>query len=276
MSSSLTIVFLQDTPIEEKKWLTITQVGSSKRKDEANLSDIIRMLARAKAGLSASTYVNAKCPISISNTTITITLGILVQVSQAALEYTLVTTMGTLSKKKYVSPEFAKNIIFRNTSTYQLPYIVEDCVFEWESKCYDSSGHVIATPTVTVDKSIIKLDKVVGFGILRVTGNSVQHQYNIELKFPVDYATRVQFAKVTVVAKYLDENGKEQVVLKDLDLPVCAIDALSVCSTGRIKSQLPAEIVGGDEEKEVLKIFYSTCDGGVVCTLPGKGKVIYD
>ncbi len=277
--NSLTVFFRNMTESDfEEIWLTLKQTGKPKRSNDANFSDITRMIARAMSGLSAGTYISPACPISISRNTITIQLGLVVRVSAMNLEYTLASSLGELSDRKYINSSFSKNIVFRMTDTFQLPYEIKDYSYEWETPCYNSMGERVNDPTVTIIGSIITLSEVV-FGVLRLNGAALEQQYTLLLKFPVSDAAKVKFTKVTITAKYIDETGQEQTILKDMDLPICAVAALSVCPDGSLENQFPGSelIPPGKEAKDATRIYYSTCDGDILLKLSyAADKVKYD
>ncbi len=274
MEQQLTISFDgKGASLSENRWVHLTQPIESGMDKTASMYDISQMVARARAGQSASTYKKNQCAVVVSSNSITITLEFSSWPSSIPLEYIVEASLGTLSPKIYSYEYTEFSIVFGKTDAVELDFVLHSTAsFTWETSCWSVDGLLLKNQDVTLDGTTLRTEVPV-FGVLRVIGRKLGFNHTVTCKLVPSIAEKpIAPDSNTTVQEFIDYFKPTDLGTWD-GIPVnpdtttntsgYSITNLSVDITAK---WLTAE---GEEQKEVMRLnipqcmkdLLSTCDG---------------
>ena len=263
----LTIAFEAPETDPEIPDLRVRLEAEKGEKDESRptLDDLDAMVARARAGMSALTVLEERCSSArFVGSELEVTMAALVWPSRHDLRYDLdlppearpgpVTVLR--KERRYKTWASGGGVI-------ELPWRMESARPVWAHGCWDAQSlDVVPKPALRHDQARVVVEGEragEAHGIVAVEGMAVGYRHEFTLVFgQFDAEGRPQSAeidKVSVVARWLDEDGEEETAELDLPVPDCARELLKRCPDGFgvFSSRV--------EEEDVYEVAYNNCTG---------------
>jgi hypothetical protein len=275
MTSQSIAISLQPAAADQRgdRWVRLEQAEHPEVMQYANLYDIDQMMARARSGLSAWSYVKDSCPITINDDgTVDVALDFYSFPSAFDFTYAVSASIGTVGERIRVEQERELDIIFTG-SRVDLPWFASMASVEWISPVFRSDGSQIARPHITIEDAALVADADdIAFGVarLRCIAHGYLHTTVIRL---VKQTTeqdedgnvnttgyKIENLRCAATAAWQDEDGAARTEQLDLDIPKCVEDYLATCEDGEPKGGTR----GGDDEEPRPVVYYNDCTGSVL------------
>lgn len=215
--------------------------------------DILQMLTLASYGQSASSYKLQDCPIEITENNVHMGLDFYVWPSDINLTYEIQTSLGELSENEKVSVDKEVDVIFANSTTAELPWLIEDYQIIWQTPNIDSRGQVISTQDVRVEGPSLVVDTPI-FGVARLKCKAVGYKYTNDIVVEKTEDMKVTDLNATITVTWGADQSKEL----QLEIPGCAQAYLERCPSG------DGFLNQDCKDRPSVDIWYSTCDGNIL------------
>ena len=116
-----------------RRFVNLEPVVPEETNDTVTMFDINQMVARAKSGISALTYVTQNCPLFEVDGNTTTHLGFYVWPSSKTLDFKLETSVGEISEATIVNEYTEFSVLFGSTDSHTLDFILEGLeILFWE------------------------------------------------------------------------------------------------------------------------------------------------
>lgn len=217
--------------------------------------DIVQMITLASYGQSAGTYKLQDCPIKITEANVHMWLDFYVWPSNINLVYEIRTSLGELSESEKVYVDKEIDIIFENSTTVELPWLIEDYQIIWQTPNIDSRGQIIPTQDIRVEGTALVVDTAI-FGVARLKCKAVGYKYTNDIVVEKELDMRVTDLKSVITATW----GANQNTELQLEIPGCAQAYLERCPAG------DGFLNQDCKDRPRVDIWYSTCDGDILHT----------
>ncbi len=258
------------SPAEDREsvWLRLWQPGLSAVGRNAGTADLVQMWQLVMSGLSARKYVAAACPAWVDGEGVVhVPLDFYVFPSSMGLRYTLEAGHGEISEGRQVTLRREFDIVFDQTDTAQLDYLVNQASFEFLTPAYNRYGEQISRPEIEIDGITARLSQPC-FCVVRVSCD-VQcwlHTATMHLQ-KYEYGTSddpnwtgysITNLKNAILATWQGADGREQTASLPLEIPGCVADYLALCGDGT-----PQVIIKHRGNKWHM-VYYSICTGNIL------------
>ncbi len=242
------------------RWLHLEQKAIPAVVSYANLYDLIQMYNRAASGLSATTWQKQDCPVEITGpNTARVTLDLYVWPSSLDLAYSLSAGMGTISDPERIDLEREFDLVVPLTDTVDIGFLFDGSL-AWQTEAVNRSGEVVPQPDARIENGRLFLSAPV-FGVLRLAGIASGYRHSVAMEWTIDEASRITGIRNSVIAAWVDDDGRTQTETLDLEIPDCVADMLATCPEDDTWATL-ASVTTPDDR--VPTIYYSTCTGRVL------------
>ena len=222
-------------------------------------TDLARMLALVRAGISAHGYQQPNCPCSLVAGAVIVPLVFYLWPSQPSLAYELQVPFGTLIGPELVGMEREFSFVVPFGKSKELPFRCESVRWSWaDLPCFDRFGNQVERPQVSVGPTRVQLGADV-LAVLRIRCTAVGYRYRLELSLPKEAAARTRVNAPLVTALW-QQDGATRSQAMNLSLPTCATDLLEACEDG----QLVNEAIWGkitQRGERIPYVHYNECDG---------------
>ncbi|SDP69819.1 hypothetical protein [Desulforhopalus singaporensis] len=250
------------TPDRGVNWMRLEQKYKAEGQD-ADLNDLSQMLARARAGRSAFTYVKDACPwATIDKGVVTIELDFYLWPSSLDLRYDLTVNQGELSGPEIITEYVSFSVPFQGSDIAELPYMFSGTLVP-EMPFINSDGEVLPTQQITLDGSVVRLSQPC-CTVLRANGMATGYKYTLTLEIDKgqdEGATSISSLSVTAIASWTGDDGAAETDTLDFEIPPCVEELLADCSDGGLVGMIGCAGRDCDREQDILKVFYSVCTG---------------
>jgi hypothetical protein len=233
------------------------------------------MLARAKSGMSAWSYLKDSCPITINKDgTVTVALDFYSWPSALDFPYAVTVSIGALSPPTRIEQEREADLIV-TSGAVQLPWLLTMPSVEWTSHCFDDRWRVIARPQITMDGATLRAPGV-GFGVARVRGMAQGYLHTTRITLRKQTTDQDEQGNINVTgfkidnlrcdatASWRDQDGEQALDKISLEVPKCVESYLATCGDGENKS---GTVIGGTEGERRPYVYYNSCTGSVLLIL---------
>jgi len=271
-------------------WLTIEQKPTPVSQNNANLTDMVRMVAQAAAGGSARDYQLEKCAAATIGTdgSLIVTLTVYVWPNPANLSYSMASSAGTVSAGTPIEKIREIDVAVTGSDTVTLPWNAVSSTAEWQlPPVNEFSEPLESPPEVAVDGSKITLSEEC-YGVLRLRGAAQGFSHEVVLRFNkglpsdplqpitvpaeavnpttttmIDVGHSLVSAKATVTASYRNEGGVLQSEILTLKIPPCVLDLLEYCEDGTLLVD-NVDFASDTADGGIPTVYYDTCTGNVI------------
>lgn len=235
-------------------------------------ADIDQMLARARSGMSAFSYLVDRCRAARfrADGVLTLRLSCLVWPSRPDLRYELILPEDArLDNVEPLRLSRNRNFWTAGARFIEMPWCFELGRAVWrEPGCFDGRSVVKApTPDLRVEGARVFVGAEDAHGVVGVSGAAVGFRHWFELDFAKFDAENDRVARsfdldfVPVVARWTGADGESAETALDVPVPDCAKSLLITCRDGRMRVRgVTLRPVG----VPVTEIAYSTCTGRVL------------
>jgi len=271
-------------------WVTLEQKTTPISQNNANLTDMVRMVAQAASGGSARDYQLEKCAAATIGTdgSLIVTLTVYVWPNPPALPYSMSSSAGTVSVGTAIEMVREIDVAVAGSDTAILPWNVIAGTAEWQLPPVDAFSAPLSTaPDITVTGSKITLSGE-GYGVLRVLGAAQGFSHKVILRFNkglppapvqpitvppavinpttttmIDVGHSLVSAKATVTASYIGDDGEPHAEIMTLVIPPCVLDLLEYCPDGALLVD-NVDFASDMADGGVPTVYYDTCTGEVL------------
>lgn len=269
--ASTVIAFTSSSGADTDIWLNLEQEPLPLWADEVLPSDIMNMVYAAETGLTAASYQARRCPNTVmsSDGVLTTKMGLYVWPASLALEYELRPAGCELGTSGPIELWREIDVAFDGSSESTLPYNIDPVSAQvyWQTGCYNQWSEAIESPVITVSTRVIRTDSPC-FGVARVLAKALGYRHEIICDFNKAAAVdgELTFQVVTqhvlsVTAVWLDEEGKEQSNILELEMSKCVSEMLDLCPNGQPRV---LQAFGPNPTGKRLRVFYDACRGDVL------------
>ncbi len=252
----------------ESVWLRLWQPGFSAETRNAGTADLVQMWQLVLAGFSAKKYIAAACPAWIdADGVVHVPLNFYVFPSSLGLNYSLEPGHGDISEGVQTTLRREFDIVFNQTDTAQLDYLVSQASFEFLTPAYNRYGEQISRPEIEIDGITARLSHPC-FCVVRAVCHVECWQHTITMhlqKYEHDASDDPNWTGYSItnlenaiLASWMDAAGKMQTTELSLKVPKCAADYLSLCESGE------PEVNIGDRGGKWHMVYYSICTGNIL------------
>lgn len=265
-----------------RTFVHLEQIGQTATDSTASMFDIKQMVARAKSGVSALTYMRSDCTAHVVGDNIVVTFSFYVWPSSREFQYHLSSTIGVLSDPSITEDYTEFSMLFGLTGSVGLDFILTEINnVKWETPCYDRNGQEIPDVALTIkDDNTICAEREV-FGVVRIRGRKWGRQHSLVVTLPKEDLS-ISNLQAYVTADWGDrtttlDDSTSTDTLK-LEVPQCVEDMLAMCDGDQnsIENVL-FNIMGGianicgaiSQSKRPRIAYYSECTGELIEVVVG-------
>ena len=241
-----------------------------------SLADLQAMVALARSGISARSYIAQNCPATVVGGNVVVELLLYAWPSHRQ-DYILTAALsGVTAIGAAVATEQQRDFdLIIDGTTVDLPCLAQDATITWQSPAIRANGRVISTPPLfgyDVDQGrMVALSDPHGainrlrlatpcFGVLRVRCTAIGYSHRLTLTIPKG-DTKISDFTETITGSWLLADGSTDATTCELQLPTCVQTLLEACEDGTKMG----DHIGRKEETEIRKqLRYSTCTGSVI------------
>lgn len=231
--------------------------------------DLDQMLARAKSGMSAYSYLVDRCRAASirPDGVLVVRLSCLAWPSSSDLHYELMLPDGAVPRR--IEPlrlPRRRNVWVSGNRYADLPWHPESATATWrEPGALDGrSAALQPAPSLRVENARLLVDADNVFGIALVEGTAFGYRHVFDLEFAKFDGDRIgwsyELQSVPVVATWTGTDGEQAETALDVPVPECARSLLARCDDGRPRIRIRVK----QASKKVTEIAYSTCTGAVL------------
>lgn len=240
------------------------------------LDDLQAMVALARSGISAKSYIAHGCPATVVEGNVVVDLQLYAWPSHRQA-YTLtpaIPAITTIGEAVATTQERDFDLIVDGDSI-DLPCLAQAALITWQSPSILANGRIIDHPTLfgyDVDQAkMVALDGPYGpinrlrleracFGVLRVRCTAIGYSHQLTLTI-AKVATKISDIRETITGAWQLADGSTDATTMDVELPICVQTLLESCED----DTSVGDHVGVKKDKKIRKqLRYSTCTGAVI------------
>lgn len=260
----------------------LEQIGQTATDKTASMFDLNQMVAKARSGVSALTYMRSDCTAHVAGDNLVVNFSFYVWPSSRDMRYRLDSTIGVLSDPQIVEDYTEFSLLFGLSNAVGLDFILTEInSIRWETPCYDSNGQQIPDVPLTIknDNTICAEREV--FGVARIRGRKWGKKHTLTVTLPKEDLS-ISNLQASVTADWgdptttLDDSSSTDTL--QLEVPQCVKDILAWCDGDQASIENIlfnimggiSNICGAQSQTEKPRIaYFSTCTGSLIEVVVG-------
>lgn len=235
-------------------WARLEQEYKPSGRDMATPFDLYQMLARARSGKSAMTYVGDSCPyIEFGEDEAVVSLDFFVWPSSLSMQYSLKADHGEFSDGAQESVEAGFAVAVDGRDAVDLDYVLDGTLVA-ETPMVNGGGELVEGVELDLDGSRLTLSEPVSCA-LWATGQVQGLRHTLTMRFPTADGYAVKDIQNSVTLSWADEGGERQEQVEEVVFPQCVIDLLGECPDGTPRGRRPKP------EEPKYRLYANDCNG---------------
>lgn len=267
MYSSLSISYAAPDTSDSGRgsiWARLEQEYRGSDRDAATLGDLAQMIAAARGGSSAYTYIAKSCPYAtVQDDTVIISLVFYVWPSSLDLQYSLAADLGTILDGEIVEEHRSFDVPFQGSDSADLMYKMLGYTLVEEMPFINSNGDILGGVEVTAGDSSVTLSES-AYCVLRADGVATGYKHTIEMHIQKGDNDKIENLKNAITVSWVDDAGEDASEVLELEIPPCVDDLLEECPDGTTTIWVSCvdRNCYGDNAKYVVT--YNACNGEII------------
>ena len=223
-------------------------------------TDLYKMLALARSGVSAKLYRPETCNVSVVDGEVLADLVVYAWTKPLDLTYTLATNYGSVVERVRIKQYREFDFIINLSKKVELPFIVSSISYQkTQLPFFDSLGNVVDEPVITFDDRYVYTDSEV-IGVIRVSCVADGFSNTVSLSFTKEDQS-IDSVNITLSSTFYNSSGSLLTEATSLKLPGCLELLLSTCENELLTEKTHGKVEGEDKDKQIPVVYYSDCDG---------------